>query len=365
MRSTDERLMAECLRLAKKGAGFVSPNPLVGCVIFKDGKIVGKGFHKAFGSAHAEVNAVEDAKKHGYNLEGATVYVNLEPCSHHGKTGPCAGMLKNEMPESVVIGMRDPYEKVNGKGVRILKQAGIKVIEGVLKKECKDINNFFNTFVTKKRPYVTLKIAQSIDGKIALKNNQSKYITSEASRKYVHSMRSEYDAVLIGARTALMDNPILDARLVNGRAPYRIVLDREMKLPNNLNIFSDKLSGRTVLLTAGKAYSGKDKVSVKTISVKQTNDRFSIIEILKTIYKQNISSLIVEGGMNLFSQFLNSGIFDDLIIFIAPKILGSGISAFDDVSVKSISSSHELCLTNKKQIGNELILRYENVHRNS
>jgi diaminohydroxyphosphoribosylaminopyrimidine deaminase/5-amino-6-(5-phosphoribosylamino)uracil reductase len=357
--------MAECLKIAKRGAGFVSPNPLVGCLIVKDGKVIGKGFHRAFGESHAEVNAVEDAKRKGFDLEGATVYVNLEPCSHRGNTGPCALMLKNEMPDKVVIGMQDPYEKVNGKGIKILKQAGIKVVEGVLQNECIEFNKFFINFVTKKRPFVTLKIAQSIDGKIALSNNESKYITSDSSRKIVHKMRSEYDAVLIGANTAMLDNPKLDARLNKGRTPFRVVLDKDLRLPQHLQIFNDESAERTIIITSAKANASKRNISVKTISVKQTQGHFSVSDILNSLYEENISSILVEGGMNLFSQFLKTGLFDDIYFFIAPKIIGNGISAFDDVSIKSLTSAPELCLKNKKTIDNELILHYENVHRHS
>ncbi|MBK6878421.1 MAG: bifunctional diaminohydroxyphosphoribosylaminopyrimidine deaminase/5-amino-6-(5-phosphoribosylamino)uracil reductase RibD [Ignavibacteria bacterium] len=365
MRNPDERFMAECLKIAKKGAGYVSPNPLVGCLIVKDGKVIGKGFHRAFGESHAEVNAVEDAKRNGFDLEGATVYVNLEPCSHRGNTGPCAVLLKNEMPDKVVIGMQDPYEKVNGKGIKILKQAGIKVVEGVLQKECREFNKFFINFVTKKRPFVTLKIAQSIDGKIALNNKDSKYITSESSRKIVHKMRSEFDAVLIGTNTAMLDNPKLDARLTKGRTPFRIVLDKDLKLPEHLEIFNDENADRTIIISSVKAIAGKRNISVRKIPVKQTHGRFSISDILNSLYEENISSIMVEGGMNLFSQFLNTGLYDDVFFFIAPKIIGSGISAFDDASIKSLSSAHELCLIDQKTIDNELILHYENVHRHS
>lgn len=365
MKNADERFMAQCLKIAKKGAGFVSPNPLVGCLIVRDGKVLGKGFHKAFGDTHAEVNAVEDAKRNGFDLEGATVYVNLEPCSHRGNTGPCAVMLRNEMPDKVVIGMQDPFEKVNGRGIKILKQAGIKVVEGVLQKECREFNKFFINFVTNKRPFVTLKIAQSIDGKIALNNKESKYITSESSRKLVHRMRSEYDAVLIGTNTAMLDNPKLDARLTKGRTPFRIVLDKDLRLSEHLKIFNDEFADRTIIITSAKAIAGKRNISVRTIPVKQTQGRFSVSDILNTLYEENISSILVEGGMNLFSQFLASGLYDDVFFFIAPKIIGSGISAFEDTSLKDLSSAHELCLMNQKTIGNELILHYENVHRHS
>ena len=357
--------MAECIKLAKKGIGLVSPNPLVGCVIVKNGKIIGKGYHKKYGEAHAEVNAVIDAQKNGYSVKGAEVFVNLEPCAHSGKTGPCAEMLCKENPSAVYIGMRDPFKFVNGNGAKILSQSGVKVYENVLQEKCKDLNKFFTTFVTKNRPYVTLKIAQSIDGKIALNNYQSKYITSTASRRAVHKLRTEYDAVLIGANTAIYDNPKLDSRLVNGRNPYRIVIDPKLRIPLNMSLFRDDLRDRTIILTSANALKLNNKISVKKIPVKQVNGIFSVKNILHALYDLNIASIIVEGGRYLFSQFVKSGLYDELYFFVAPKIIGEGISAFDDISIKSLSSSKELILKKQESIGNDILIQYENVHRNS
>ncbi len=357
--------MEECIKLAMKGAGYVSPNPLVGCVIVKDGKIIGRGYHKRFGEAHAEAVAVQDAKRKGFDIRGSEVYVNLEPCAHYGKTGPCAVMLSKESPASIHVGMRDPFESVNGNGLKILKQAGVRVYENVLKERCEELNKFFITFVTKKRPYVTLKIAQSVDGVIALKNNESKYITSEASRKVVHSMRSQYDAVLIGANTAMHDNPRLDSRLVKGRNPYRVVIDPDLRLPQSITLFSDDLKDKTIVLATPKAAKRKKNIPVRTVPVKQTNGTFPVKNILTALYELNIASVIVEGGRFLFSQFIKSGLYDDLYFFIAPKIIGNGISAFDNLSIKSLSSSEELILKKHKSIGNDILIQYDNVHRHS
>ncbi len=361
----EEKYMAECIKLAKKGAGFVSPNPLVGCVIVKDGRIIGKGYHKRFGEAHAEVNAVQDAKRNGFDVKGSEVYVNLEPCAHTGKTGPCAVMLSEESPSAVYVGMKDPFENVNGKGLKILKQSGVRVYENVLKEKCEELNKFFTTYVTLKRPYVTLKIAQSIDGKIALGNNESKYITSEASRRVVHSMRSKYDAVLIGANTAMHDNPKLDSRLTSGRNPLRVVIDPELRLPHSLSLFTDELKERTIILASAKALKRKKNIPVRAVQVKEVKGIFPAKNILNELYDLNIASLIVEGGRYLFSQFLKSRLYDDLYFFVAPKIIGTGISAFDDLSIRSLSSSKELILKKHKSIGNDILIQYDNVHRHS
>jgi diaminohydroxyphosphoribosylaminopyrimidine deaminase/5-amino-6-(5-phosphoribosylamino)uracil reductase len=266
-----ELIMSECIALARKGNGFVSPNPLVGCIIIKDGNVIGKGYHKKFGEAHAEVNAVNDALKKGFDLKGSDVYVNLEPCSHLGKTLPCADLLVKEKPARVFVGMKDPYEKVNGKGIRKLRAAGIEIVTGILERECKELNKFFLKYVQQKLPYVSLKIAQSIDGKIALNNFKSQWITGDASRKYVHKLRSEYDVVLIGRNTARYDNPSLTVRDVRGRTPYRIVIDKNSSLPENLKLFTDTDKDKTYVLTgiSKKSITGiykKNIIRVKAVS---------------------------------------------------------------------------------------------------
>ena len=332
----------ECIELAKKGAGYVSPNPLVGCIIVKNGEIIGKGYHKKFGEAHAEVNAINNAKKNGYSLTNSTLYINLEPCSHFGKTPPCAELIIKEKISKVIIGIKDPNPEVNGKGIAKLRKAGIKVEYGILRKECEELNKFFIKNITKKIPYVTLKVAQSIDGKIALKNNKSKYITCENSLKLVHKLRSEYDAVLIGKNTALLDNPSLTVRLVKGRNPYRIVIDKDSKLPQHLKIFTDKDSDRTIIINSPLK-----------------NKNIPLINILKALHDLNIASVLVEGGANIFSQFVEKNLFDDIYFIIAPKIIGDGISAFRDFKITTLSKTKNLFLYNSFKSGVDLILHFK------
>lgn len=335
--------ISECIKLARKGIGSVSPNPLVGCLIEKKGKIIGKGFHQVFGGHHAEVNAINDAKKNGCTLRNSTLYINLEPCSHFGKTPPCTDLIIKEKISKVVIGIKDPNPGVNGKGIEKLKKAGLIVTCGVLEKECKELNRFFIKNITKRIPYVTLKIAQSIDGKIALKNNESKYITSLVSLKFVHRLRSEYDAVLIGKNTALLDNPSLTVRYVKGRNPYRVVIDRNMKLPENLKIFTDDNTDKTIIINS------------------PLNGKIPLISILKTLHKLNISSVLVEGGANVFSQFIEKNLFDDIYFIVAPKIIGNGISAFRDLKITTLSNSKKLFLCNSFPSGSDHILYYKKI----
>ncbi|MDZ4713216.1 MAG: bifunctional diaminohydroxyphosphoribosylaminopyrimidine deaminase/5-amino-6-(5-phosphoribosylamino)uracil reductase RibD [bacterium] len=354
--TTDEELMQTCIQLASKGKGFVSPNPLVGSVIVRDDKIIGKGYHKNFGKAHAEVNAILDAKKNGHNVEGAVLYVNLEPCSHLGKTGSCAELLITEKIKKVVIGMKDPYEKVNGKGMKKLRDAGIEVVVGVLEDECKELNKFFIRFVTKKLPYVSLKIAQSIDGKIALNNFKSQWITGEASRKFVHQLRSEYDVVLIGKNTAKYDNPSLTVRDVRGRTPYRIVIDNNSSLPENLKLFTDEDKERTYVVTGISKKSVTKIYNYNMIRVREKDQKLILKDILKKLYSMDISSVLVEGGANLYSQFAKSDLYDDIYLFIAPKIVGRGISSFSDFEVTKLSQAKNLEFVYTKKFDRDILI---------
>ncbi|MBX7045151.1 MAG: bifunctional diaminohydroxyphosphoribosylaminopyrimidine deaminase/5-amino-6-(5-phosphoribosylamino)uracil reductase RibD [Ignavibacteria bacterium] len=349
--TTDEKIMQGCIALAKKGAGYVSPNPLVGCIIINNGEIIGEGYHEKYGEPHAEANAIEDAKKKGHSLVGAKLYVNLEPCSHFGKRPPCADLIVKEKIGEVYIGMQDPYEEVNGKGIEKLEQAGIKVTAGILEKECRELNKFFITYVTEERPYVTLKIAQSIDGAIALNNGKSKYITNKTSREFVHRMRSEYDAVLIGKNTAKMDNPDLNVREVEGRNPLRIVIDKNLKLPKDLKIFCDNDKDKTYVITNDK--EGENLIRIK--------NKISSKKILKKLYEMKINSIIVEGGAHLFSQFLKDELFDDVYFFIAPKIIGNGLSPFNNFKIKSLDKVKNLKFEYQKNLDNDILLYYKNL----
>lgn len=364
----DEELMLKCIELAQKGKGYVSPNPLVGSVIVKNGIIIGKGYHKKYGEAHAEVNAVNDAISSGNDVKGATVYVNLEPCSHANKTGPCADMLIREKVGKVIIGMKDPYEKVNGKGIKKLRDAGIEVKTGVLKQECIELNKFFIKYVTQNLPYVTLKIAQSIDGKIALNNFKSQWITGDASRKYVHQLRSEYDVVLIGKNTAKYDNPSLTVREIRGRTPYRIVIDRNSSLPPNLKLFTDDDKDKTFVLTGESSQKSISKKAVtkmysnNIIKVKEKDQKLVLKDVLKKFHSLNIASVLVEGGANLYSQFIKTGLFDDIYVFVAPKIIGKGISSFNDFEITRLSDAKNLNYIYSKNFDKDLLIYYKNVH---
>ena len=357
----DESYIQLTIEIAKKGEGSVSPNPLVGCVITKENRIIGAGYHQKFGEEHAEINAINSATE---SLEGATLYVNLEPCSHQGKTPPCVDRIIEEKIKRVVIGTLDVNPLVSGNGVRKLKRAGIDVKVGVLEKECLELNKFFFKNIVKKIPYITLKAAQTLDGVIADKNHFSEWISSEASRKYVHTLRSKYDAVLIGANTAKIDDPKLTVRMVEGRNPYRIVLDSGLKLNPDLKLFRLNDDKKTILVTTTENQSKKNKIQkfekhkVDLIFVKKNkNSRIDLLSLLKKLSKRGISSLLVEGGSKTFSSFIKQDLFDDIFLFVTPKILGDGIKTFSELSYKNLKSAMKLRIIKSDLIGDDILLK--------
>jgi len=356
---TEREAMARAIELARKGTGFVSPNPRVGAVILKDGKIISEGFHKRFGGPHAEVEAIKNAKE--INLEGATIVVNLEPCSHFGKTPPCCDLIIEKKFAKVVIGMKDPNTLVAGKGIKKLKNAGIEVVTGVLENEAKWLNRSFIKYITTGMSYVVLKVAQSLDGKIALSNGESKWITSEASRMEGHKLRAEFDAILVGRNTIEKDNPLLTVRNVSGRNPYRIVLDTNLSLPIKRNVFKDEHRNKTIVCCSEKSAQSQIakkliKSGIKTLPVKTDKTRrIDLKDCLKKISEQiQIASILVEGGAEIHSSFIRQNLVDELHIFIAPKILGKGISAFDGFELKKLKDARRFEIKEIKRVGEDL-----------
>jgi diaminohydroxyphosphoribosylaminopyrimidine deaminase/5-amino-6-(5-phosphoribosylamino)uracil reductase len=363
----DARWMTKALELASKGRGDVSPNPLVGCVIVaKDGSEIGLGYHKKFGEAHAEVNAVESVEE-TEKLKGATVYVTLEPCSHHGKTPPCALMLGKLPIERVVVAMKDPNPEVNGKGILHLRNKGIEVEVGVLKQEAEKLNEFFIHHQTFGRPFITLKIAQTADGYLAAADGESQWITGKQSRKLVHKWRSEYDAVMVGRTTAITDNPSLTVRHVAGRQPKRVVIDGPYELPKDLNLFSDKFEDKTTIITWNKEASASDADPMLKL-MKQNYFRGDILQVskvdghadlrqaFKMLGDKGITSVLVEGGQQLSSALLKSGLVDKIELFIAPKLLGAGTRSLIGIGINKMRDIAELKEVTWKQVGDDMLL---------
>ncbi|RPI18241.1 MAG: bifunctional diaminohydroxyphosphoribosylaminopyrimidine deaminase/5-amino-6-(5-phosphoribosylamino)uracil reductase RibD [Ignavibacteriae bacterium] len=345
-RIPDEIFMKRSLELAVKGCGFVSPNPMVGCVIVKNGKIIAEGYHKKFGQFHAERIAINSAISKGINIKGSTVYVNLEPCSHFGKTPPCTSAIIEHKIKRVVMGTIDPNPLISGKGIAALKKNNIEVTHGILEDECRELNRFFFKYIKTGLPYVTLKAAQTLDGKIADINYRSKWISSLESRKLVHEWRSEYDAVLIGKKTLECDNPSLTARLVKGRNPYRIIIDNELTPDLSYNLYSDKFTNKTIIITSKDPDTALMKIltkrRIRIIKAKIKDDKIILKDALKKLAKIGIASIMVEGGAYTFSEFINQRAADQLTIFTAPMIMGPGIETFRYIHHKKFENAKKV-----------------------
>lgn len=315
---TDEQFMRRAMELARIGQGSVSPNPLVGSVIVHEGKIIGEGWHKKHGAPHAEVNAVNSVENKNLLSESA-LYVNLEPCSHHGKTPPCADMLIRHQIKKVVVGNLDSNPLVAGNGIRKLRDAGVEVTTGILEKEGRELNKRFFTWIEEKRPYIVLKWAQTTDGFIARENYDSKWISNDYSRQLVHKWRTEEDGILVGSGTVRYDNPQLNVRDWSGRNPVRIVIDRFLKLDHRLQVFDG--SQKTIFYNL---LQHQDEPGFQMIRIDEEN---FFINLLDDLYKQKIQSVMIEGGYQILNAFIQANLWDEARLFISTKTFGKGIAA--------------------------------------
>ena len=331
----DEKYMRMAIELAKKGAGAVNPNPMVGAVVVKNGEVIGKGYHKFFGGPHAEVYALEEA---GEDAHGATIYVTLEPCSHYGKTPPCAKKIKDMGIKKCFIGSSDPNPKVAGKGVAMLKEAGIEVVENVLKEECDEVNQVFFKYIKMRIPYLFVKCGITLDGKIALSNGISKWITNSIAREKVQYYRNKFMGIMVGINTVLVDDPSLTARIENGVDPFRIIVDPHLKIDENFKVVKNNGDEKTVIITSQKNQfiENIEKSKDTEIQVKQKRlcdenkikpifiegEKFSFEKMLEEIGKIGIDSVLLEGGESLISLAFKENVIDGGEIFIANKILG-------------------------------------------
>lgn len=317
------KYISRCLQLAELGAGYVAPNPMVGAVLVCDDKIIGEGYHRHYGEAHAEPNAINSVKDKDL-LKQSTLYVNLEPCSHYGKTPPCADLIVSSGIPRVVIGTLDPNPKVAGRGVEILRKAGVEVVVGVLEAECREMNKRFFIFQEQKRPYVLLKWAQTQDGFMdwvrTTVTEPPLQISNSITRQLTHKMRSENQSILVGANTVLLDNPSLTVRNWSGKSPVRIGIDRQRRIPDDFNLLDGSIS--TIIFTE------KDEVNKLHVEfVKIDFGTNSVKNILSEIYKRNIHSVLVEGGPTILNSFIESGLWDEANIEIAPLRIAEGMAA--------------------------------------
>jgi diaminohydroxyphosphoribosylaminopyrimidine deaminase/5-amino-6-(5-phosphoribosylamino)uracil reductase len=366
----DTSFMRLALQLARRGYGTTSPNPMVGAVLVKAGEIIGRGWHRRAGLPHAEIEALTNAQKNGHNPKGATIYVTLEPCCTHGRTPPCTGALIAAGIKRVVIGATDPNPKHAGKGFKILKRAGIEVVHGVLAGECTRLNESFNHWIVHRTPFVTVKAAMTLDGKIATAGGESKWITGEKARAYGQKLRHGSDAILVGVNTVLADDPSLTARGLNGNARLRrIVLDSLARTPLNAKVVTDQHAALTTIVVSREAPKKRITGLAKCVNVifapvtkssspVTRHPSLNLRWLLKQLGSQNVTRLLVEGGGEVNASFLLDGLAQRVAFFYAPKILG-GRDARRGVAgdgAKSLSEVVQLDDLEWRRLGEDLLL---------
>lgn len=361
----DIKWMKMALRVAEGGRGYVSPNPLVGCVIVSsDGRLLAKGYHERYGQDHAEIHALKKIKNEN-DLIDATVYVTLEPCSHFGKTPPCALALSELPIKRVVVATGDPNPKVSGAGIRMLRSNGIRVDVGLLEEEALKQNEVFFHYIQTRRPFVMLKIAQTLDGYTTALNGESQWITSEESLKRVHLWRSMYDAVMIGRQTAMFDNPRLTVRKVEGRQPKRIIIDGPAELPPHLNLFNDQYIDKTIRVTWNRDLksSEDDMLSLLTpdafrgnvLHVAQIDGHCDLDQTLEKLGEMGIASVMVESGGTLATALLRQKLVDKLHLFVAPKLLGGGKRSILGLGIERMQEIMDFRTSEWEQVGPDML----------
>ena len=363
-----EKYMRMAIEEAKKGEGFTNPNPLVGAVIVKDDRVIGIGYHKKYGENHAEINAFLNAKENGEDVEGASIYVTLEPCSHYGKTPPCAdAIIKNKL-KKVIIGCVDSNPKVAGGGIKKLKDAGIEVVVNVLEEECRKLNEVFFYYIANKRPFVVMKYAMTMDGKIATVSGKSKWITSEKTREHSHRFRNKYSAIMVGINTVIEDNPMLNCRLPNTRNSIRIILDSSLKISLESNICKTAKDIKTFIATVKTDDDNKNKkikelegLGVEIIKTESDDGRVNLKELMKILGEEKeIDSVYVEGGASLHASLLKEKLVNKALVYIAPKIFG-GFEAKSPIGGKGIEdpdNAIRLIGSSITKIEDDLFLEY-------
>ena len=346
------------LKLAEQGKRDVNPNPMVGAVLVNNGEIVSKGFHKCCGDVHAEVDAINNCDPR--YLSGSDLYVNLEPCNHHGQTPPCSHAIVDAKIKRVFCGMSDPNPLVSGAGFSYLREHGVEVVSDILADECRQLNEVFIKYITSKKPFTTLKIAQTLDGKVAAESGRSKWITGEEARTLVHKIRSENDAVLVGINTLIQDDCRLNVRNIDGKNPKRIILDTKLRFPEECAMTDLPNRKDTIIVTSNQSdKSKKDRLLAMGLTIWEfklnKQKTFDIEPILTYATEQKIASLLVEGGMKVFTSFLVSKECDKVITFIAPKIFGGTKNTFGDLNIGEPEQAIMYSNSSWTQIGQDMM----------
>lgn len=355
---TNEYYMKLALKLALKAKGQTTPNPIVGAVVVKNGRIIGKGYHGRAGFAHAEVIALEQA---GIKAQGAALYVTLEPCVHFGRTPPCVDMIIRKGIKEVIVGMLDPNPLNNGKGIQMLRLHNIKVETGVLENELKKANEVFIKYIVKKMPFITVKVGQSLDGKISTKTGESKWITSDKSRAYAHRLRAGYDAIMVGVNTVLRDNPKLEVWF-SKKQPKKIIIDSQLSIPQDANIF---LGNQEVIIVTLPVKSGQETENRKALTqkatileVKEKSGQINLKDMMKKLAALGITNILIEGGGTLIGSLFDDGLVDKVLFFISPKIIGGkdAISSVMGQGIARIDRAYKLKEVKLKRIAEDFLI---------
>lgn len=355
----DEIYMQMALELAKKGKGYVAPNPLVGAVIVKNGKVIGQGYHEAFGGPHAEVNAISSATE---DVAGATIYVTLEPCSHVGKTPPCSELLIEKQIKKVVVSMVDPNPLVAGKGLERLKKAGIEVVTGVLEKKSRTLNEVFLSYILSNRPFVVMKTAMSLDGKIATVTGESKWISGEKSREQVHKLRHELTGIMVGVETVIEDDPQLTSRLPGSKNPIRIVVDSRLKIPLSSKVLQHQDEAKTIVATTEEADVEKmealKKADVEVLVTEDLSGRVHLGELMAVLGATGIDSILLEGGATINFSALEAGIVDKIQAYIAPIVIGGKMAKtpVEGNGIEKLSQAFHIEHLSVERVGEDMFI---------
>ena len=350
--------MKEALGLAKRGLGLTSPNPPVGCVIVRSGKVIGRGYHRRAGLPHAEIEALRRCKK---NTRGADMYVTLEPCNHHGRTPPCTEAIIDAGIKRVFVGMKDPNPLVSGRGIRRLESSRIEVITGILEENCRALLEPYIKFVKEKRPFVTLKLASSLDGRIATSTGESRWITGEDSRRFVHRLRSRVDCVMVGGGTVVKDDPELTVRLARGRNPARAVVDSTLSVPPGARILASAREGPTIFFTTRRSSKKKRKdleeKGAEVVLVPASEDGVDLKRVMEEFYRRGMVSILIEGGGRLAASAIRAGVVDRVLFFISPCILGGdAMPAVSELHVKRLGEAPFLRDVKTKRFSRDLLV---------
>lgn len=356
----EEQFMKRAIHLARKGIGYTNPNPVVGAVIVKGGRVIGEGFHQAYGGLHAERNALKNCTE---DPQGADLYVTLEPCCHYGKTPPCTETIIEHGISRVYVGNMDPNPKVAGRGVQILREHGIQVETGIMEEECRKLNEIFFHYISHETPYVALKYAMTLDGKIAVKTGESKWITGQGAREHVHTLRHKYAAILAGIGTVLCDDPMLNARVRGGNNPVRVICDSRLRIPLSSKIVQSAKVIPTIVAACERTKKAEklEELGCRVLICPEKKGHLDLMELFRILREEKLDSVLVEGGADINDSVIRTGAVQKVYAYVAPKLFGGkqARSPVEGEGIERISDAVMLDGPEITKIGEDLLLEYE------